>query len=186
MHSDHGAGVELQVADEVEMGLLVRAAPLRRDRILIEVGYAGGLRVSELVALIWSDVIERDGGRVQLSVLGKGHKRREVLLPEVVSRSLLSLSGDAGTNDPVFASPRGGHLTERAVNYMLKRAAINAGINPKLSAHWLRHASLPCRWCNRHSVTATSQSRQTICTRGPASRAGCISIQGCFFNEDED
>jgi len=39
-----------------------------------------------------------------------------------------------------FASPRGGHLTERAVNYMLKRAAANAGINPKLSAHWLRHA----------------------------------------------
>ena len=85
-------------------------------------------------------MIERDGGKVQLSVLGKGHKRREVLLPEVVARSLLSLRGDAGANDPVFASPRGGHLTERAVNYMLKRAATNAGINPKLSAHWLRHA----------------------------------------------
>jgi integrase/recombinase XerD len=90
--------------------------------------------------LTWSDVIERDGGKVQLSVLGKGHKRREVLLPEVVARALLSLRGDAGANDPVFASPRGGHLTERAVNYMLKRAASNAGINPKLSAHWLRHA----------------------------------------------
>jgi integrase/recombinase XerD len=132
--------VAQRIISEVEMGLLVRAAPSRRDRILIEVGYGGGLRVSELVALIWSDVIERDGGRVQLSVLGKGHKRREVLLPEVVSRSLLSLRGDAGANDPVFASPRGGHLTERAVNYMLKRAAIDAGINPKLSAHWLRHA----------------------------------------------
>ena len=100
--------------------LLVRSAPWRLDRILIEVGYAGGLRVSELVALTWSDVIERAGGRVQLSVLGKGHKRREVLLPEVVSRSLLSLRGDAGANDPVFASPRGGHLTERAVNYPAK------------------------------------------------------------------
>jgi len=120
--------------------LLVRSAPSRRDRILIEVGYGGGLRVSELVALTWSDVIEREGGKVQLSVLGNGHKRREVLLPEVVGRSLLSLRGDAGANAPVFASPRGGHLTERAVNYMLKRAAANAGINPKLSAHWLRHA----------------------------------------------
>src|SRR5215468_7542079 len=97
-------------------------------------------RVSQPHSLTWSDVIERDEGRVQLSVLGKGHKRREVLLPEVVARSLLSLRGDAGANDPVFASPRGGHLTERAVNYMLKRAATNAGINPKLSAHWLRHA----------------------------------------------
>jgi len=132
--------VAQRIVSEVEIGLLVRAAPSRRDRILIELGYAGGLRVSELVSLTWSDVIERDGGRVQLSVLGKGHKRREVLLPEVVARSLLSLRGDAGANDPVFASPRGGHLTERAVNYMLKRAATNAGINPKLSAHWLRHA----------------------------------------------
>jgi integrase/recombinase XerD len=132
--------VARRIVSEVEIGLLVRSAPSRRDRILIEVGYGGGLRVSELVALTWADVIERDGGKVQLSVLGKGHKRREVLLPEVVGRSLLSLRGDAGANDPVFASPRGGYLTERAVNYMLKRAAANAGINPILSAHWLRHA----------------------------------------------
>jgi hypothetical protein len=41
-------------------------------------------------------MIERDGGKVQLSVLGKGHKRREVQLPDVVARSLLSLRGDAG------------------------------------------------------------------------------------------
>jgi integrase/recombinase XerD len=132
--------VAQRIVSEVEMGLLVRAAPSRRDRILIEVGYGGGLRVSELVALTWSDVIERDGGKVQLSVLGKGNKRREVLLPEVVGRSLLSLRGDAGANDPVFPSPRGGHITERAVNYMLKRAAAAAGINANLSAHWLRHA----------------------------------------------
>jgi integrase/recombinase XerD len=132
--------VSQRIISEVEIGLLVRAAPSRRDRILIEVGYAGGLRVSELVSLTWSDVIGRDGGRVQLSVLGKGGKRREVLLPEVVSRSLLSLRGDAGANDPIFASPRGGHLTERAINYILKRAATEAGINPKVSAHWLRHA----------------------------------------------
>lgn len=132
--------VAQRIVSEVEMGLLVRAAPARRDRILIEVGYGGGLRVSELVALTWTDVIERDGGKVQLSVLGKGHKRREVLLPEVVGRSLRSLRGDAGANDPVFASPRGGHLTERAVNYMLKRAAAKAGITEKFSAHWLRHA----------------------------------------------
>src|SRR5215467_1220013 len=72
--------VAQRIISEVEMGLLVRAAPSRRDRILIEVGYAGGLRVSELVALTWADVIARDGGRVQLSVLGKGGKRREVLL----------------------------------------------------------------------------------------------------------
>jgi len=132
--------VAQRIISEVEMGLLVRAAPSRRDHILIEVGYGGGLRISELVGLTWADVIERDGGKVQLSVLGKGHKRREVLLPEVVGRSLLSLRGDAGANDPVFSSRRGGRLTVRAVNYMLKRAAIAAGVTADLSAHWLRHA----------------------------------------------
>jgi integrase/recombinase XerD len=65
---------------------------------------------------------------------------RQVLLPEVVSRSLLSLRNDAGTNDPVFASRKGGHLTERAVYGMVKRIAAKAGINEAVSPHWLRHA----------------------------------------------
>jgi hypothetical protein len=51
---------------------------------------------------------------VQLSLTGKVGKVRQVLLPDVVSRSLLSLRGDAGANDPVFASRKGGSLTERS------------------------------------------------------------------------
>ena len=93
---------------------LIRAAPSKRDRVLLEVAYAGGLRVSELVALAWADILPRDQGRVQLSITGKGGKVRRVLLPEIISRSLLSLRGDAGANDPVFASRKGGgRLTER-------------------------------------------------------------------------
>jgi integrase/recombinase XerD len=65
---------------------------------------------------------------------------RQVLLPEIVSRSLLSLRGDAGTDDPVFAKRNGGRLTERAVNKMMKRTAKAAGVNEKVSPHWLRHA----------------------------------------------
>jgi len=130
-----------RIISEVEMGLLIRSAPSRRDRIIIEVGYAGGLRVSELVALSWSHVIVRADGQVQLDVLGKGNKVRQVILPETVSRSLLSLRHDAGANDPVFLSrKRNGRLTERAVNFMLKRAAAEARIDPRFSAHWLRHA----------------------------------------------
>jgi hypothetical protein len=59
----------------------------------------------KLVALTWTDVIERQDGQVQLDVLGKGGKRRQVLLPEVVSRSLLSLRGDAGAG-AISSSPR--------------------------------------------------------------------------------
>ena len=55
--------------------------------------------------------------RPLLSITGKGGKVRQVLLPEIVSRSLLSLGGDAGDSDPVFPSRMGGgKLTERNVN----------------------------------------------------------------------
>jgi integrase/recombinase XerD len=88
----------------------------------------------------YGPAIPRDEGRVQLSILGKGGKVRQVLLPEIVSRSLLSLRGDAGANDPVFAKTNGGRLTERAVNKMMKRTAKAAGVNEDVSPHWLRHA----------------------------------------------
>jgi len=77
---------------------------------------------------------------VQLSILGKGGKQRQVLLPDIVSRSLLTLRGDAGANDPVFAGRKGGPLTERAVHGMVKRTAARAGGNAAISPHWLRHA----------------------------------------------
>jgi integrase/recombinase XerD len=138
--ASRGAGLAKRILSEVEVGLLIRAARSKRDRVLLEVAYAGGLRVSELVGLTWADVLPREE-RVQLSVTGKGGKVRQVLLPEIVSRSLLSLCIDAGANDPVFASRKGrGRLTERAVNGMMKRTAVRAGINPGVSPHWLRHA----------------------------------------------
>jgi integrase/recombinase XerD len=150
--------------------MLIRAAPSKRDRVLLEVAYAGGLRVSELVALAWADVLPRDEGLVQLSVTGKGGKGRQVLLPEIVSRSLLSLRGDAGANDPVFASRQGGgRLTERAVNKMMKRAAKAAGINEAVSPHWLRHAHGSQRAAPRPgSVSSMTMSSRRLTDHGLA------------------
>jgi integrase/recombinase XerD len=138
--AQRGAALAKRIISETEVALLIRAAPSKRDRVLLETLYAGGLRVSEVVALAWADVLARDD-RVQLSVTGKGGFVRQVLLPEVVSRSLLALRSDAGANDPVFPSRKGGgQLTERAVHAMVKRAALKAGINLAVSPHWLRHA----------------------------------------------
>lgn len=128
-----------RIISEVEVGLLIREATSKRDEVLLKVLYTGGLRVSEVVALTWSDVIER-GTKIQLSVTGKGGRIRQVLLPEAVATAILVLRNDAGANDPVFASRKGGRLTERAVNYMMKRAAERAGITDAVSPHWLRHA----------------------------------------------
>ena len=128
-----------RIISEMEVGLLIREANSTRDEVLLKTLYAGGLRVSEIVALSWADVIDREN-KVQLSVTGKGGRVRQVLLPEAVSTQLLALRGDAGANDPIFASRHGGSLSERAVNYMIKRAAERAGITGTVSPHWLRHA----------------------------------------------
>jgi integrase/recombinase XerD len=78
-----GANLAKRIMSEVEVGLLIRAAPTKRDRVLLEVIYAGGLRVSETVALTWADVLPRDD-RVQLSIMGKGGKVRQVHLPDII------------------------------------------------------------------------------------------------------
>ena len=109
---------------------------------MLEVAYFGGLRVSELVGLACGQVIRRDSGEAQLSIVGKGDKAREVLIPAEIAARLLASRGDAPTSAPVFASVRrpGQPLTERAVNYIVKDAAERAGVNPAASVHWLRHA----------------------------------------------
>ena len=138
---NRGAALAKRIISEVDVALLVRSARTKRDRVLLQVLYAGGLRVSELAGLAWADVLPRDKGQLQLSVTGKGGVVRQVLLPEAVSRALLSLRGDAGANDPLFASGKTGtRLTERAVLGVVKRAAERAGIEAPVSPHWLRHA----------------------------------------------
>jgi integrase len=82
---NRGAELAKRIITPTEVSLLIRAAPSKRDRVLLEVLYAGGLRVSEIVALTWSDVLAREEGRVQLSITGKGGKVRKVLLPAIVS-----------------------------------------------------------------------------------------------------
>jgi site-specific recombinase XerD len=100
------------------------------------------LRVSELVILTWGQVIQRDRGEAQLSIVGKGSEAREVLIPAVIATRLFASRGDAPAPAPVFQSVRrpGSSLTERAVNFIVKEAAERAGVNPAASIHWLRHA----------------------------------------------
>ena len=129
-----------RILSEVDIHVLLRAARPGRDRLLLTVAYFGGLRVSELVALTWANVIGRDSGEVQLDIIGKGSKDRQLLLPPEISAELLESRQDAPADAPVFPSPRGGALTDRAVNYMIKRTAARAGIQPDPSVHWLRHA----------------------------------------------
>jgi len=110
-----------------------------RNLVLLRLLYAGGLRVSELAALTWRDVQERDEGG-QVTVHGKGAKTRAVVLPVSVWRDLVALRGHAIPESPVFVSRQGGPLTARQAHRVVAAAAVRAGITDDVSPHWLRHA----------------------------------------------
>jgi site-specific recombinase XerD len=134
--------VAQRILGELEVRKLIDAANPGRDRLMLEVAYFGGLRVSELVSLAWRQVIARDSGEAQLGVTGKGDKVRQVLIPAAIATQLLASRANALATAPVFESVRhpGHPLTDRAVNYMIKACAKRAGVNPAASVHWLRHA----------------------------------------------
>ena len=120
---------------------------------------------------------------------------RQVLLPEAVSRALLSLRGDAGANDPIFASRKtDARLTERAVLGIVKRVAARAGIEAPVSPHWLRHAHASHaidRGATLPEVQSTLGHGNIATTSGylharPESSSASSSIPECFFDDDED
>ncbi|MFK0731401.1 MAG: tyrosine-type recombinase/integrase [Gloeotrichia echinulata GP01] len=109
---------------------------LVRDRALLKFIYATGVRVSEACRLKWSDFQERDSGEVQVTVLGKGDKLRTVLVPVVVWMELEQLRG----HESVFVGATGNAIDRVMAHRIIKDAAVVAGVNPKVSAHWLRHS----------------------------------------------
>ena len=116
-----------------------------RDRTMLEVLYACGLRVSELTNLQISEINLRQG---VIRIVGKGSKERLVPMGEEsivwVSRYLaearLELLKKNLAQNCVFPSNRGVAMTRQAFWYRIKAHAQTAGIQKKLSPHTLRHA----------------------------------------------
>ena len=136
-----------RILSEAEVHRLLALEPDPRNRALLRLSYAGGLRVSELVALRWRDFQPRGEGEGQVTVYGKGGKTRTVLLPAPVWADLLALRGpgapEVHPDAPVFRSRKGGgaqglrvRQAQRLVDAAAKRAGLRAGVSP----HWLRHA----------------------------------------------
>jgi integrase/recombinase XerD len=111
-----------------------------RNRALLTLLYGGGLRIAEVSGLRWRDLAPRDGEAGQATVYGKGGKTRVVLLSAATWKLLAELRGDAGPDDPVFKSRKGGCLDASMIHRIVKSAAARAGLSAEVSAHWLRHA----------------------------------------------
>jgi integrase/recombinase XerD len=120
-----------------------------RDRALLELLYAAGLRVSEALGLDDADV-SRDGAFVR--VIGKGDRERLVPIGDEavawlerygaeVRPALLEL-GRAGTDrgGPVFVGDRGGRLRRQRAWDAIRTAAARAGLAERVSPHTLRHS----------------------------------------------
>ena len=117
----------------------------RRDRALLELLYATGLRVSELVALKLFEVGLNEG---VVRVFGKGAKERLVPLGQVALEWLERYLQEARSQllagrscDAVFVTRRGAGLSRQMFWHLIKRHAARAGIEPtRISPHTLRHA----------------------------------------------
>ncbi|AOA59563.1 site-specific tyrosine recombinase XerD [Acinetobacter larvae] len=114
-----------------------------RDRAMLEVLYACGLRVSELINLR-VDLINLKQG--YLRVLGKGNKERLVPLGEVAREWIERYIQQARptlcqfATDYLFLTQRGGIMSRQNFWYAIKRYALQANIQAELSPHTLRHA----------------------------------------------
>jgi integrase/recombinase XerD len=115
-----------------------------RDRAMLELLYACGLRVSELVTLKTVQIGLAEGC---LRVTGKGSKERLVPFGEEAHRWLTQYLADgraailAGqSSDALFVTARGGAMTRQMFWKLIKAHAVKAGIDAPLSPHTLRHA----------------------------------------------
>ncbi len=120
---------------------------LKRDRAILELLYASGLRVSELVGL---DLGEIDRRGQMLRVLGKGRKERVVPYGAKAQAALeaywpvrdeiLAHPRTRATPEAVFLNHLGGRLTDRSVHMLVRKYARLANVNWDMHPHSLRHA----------------------------------------------
>ena len=116
----------------------------RRDKAMLELLYASGMRISELVSLNLGDV-DTAGGYVRC--FGKGHKERLVPIYEQAAKSVKEYTEEtrpklAHKKDEtaLFLNPRGERLTRQGFWQKLKEYAKAAGLDTQISPHTLRHS----------------------------------------------
>ncbi len=134
-------------ADEVKLLLdrVDNSTPLgQRDKAMLELLYAAGLRVSEMVAL---DVGSVNLETREIRVWGKGSKERVALMGEPAAAALDRYLGDGrrqlvdnSRTEALFVNRYGKRLSERAVQTAIRRYAIEAGLDKKVHPHMLRHS----------------------------------------------
>lgn len=131
-----------------EVGKLLDACPDEtptqlRDKALLEVLYATGARISEVLALVVDDIAET---RDFIKVTGKGDKQRIVPVGGAAQRALEAYlvrgrpALSTGKSHAVFLNKRGGALSRQSSWTIIKDAASRAGLDKEISPHTMRHS----------------------------------------------
>ena len=133
-----------RILSEAELHRILSLEPKPRNRAILTLLYASGVRVSELCALAWRD-LQPNGQAGQITVFGKGGVTRSIQVPPSVWQVVLTLRPkNPGPNDPVFRSRKNtknsGFLQPVAILRVVRAAAKRAGIDLPVSPHWFRHA----------------------------------------------
>ncbi len=121
----------------------IESAPNReyalRDRAILELFYATGIRLAELVAL---DLNDLDIDRLSLRVTGKGNKQRQVFMNRTAAACLQDYlaSRPKIRGNALFLNRFGDRLSRRAVELMFAKILEQAGIEKSASPHTLRHS----------------------------------------------
>jgi integrase/recombinase XerC len=151
-----------KVLDPDQAGRLVTVAtagsdPLdARDRALLELMYSSGLRLAETVGLNLADMDLNDA---TIRVTGKGSKTRVLPMGRHALEALrvylpLRLTVVTTANEPaLFVSQRGGRLTGRAVQYLVRRRALSQEVGQPVNPHMLRHS------CASHLLESSGDLR---------------------------
>jgi len=134
-----------QVRRLMEQPAKLSTAEAKRDRAMLELLYASGMRISELVSLNMGDVNTDDDHYVRC--FGKGHKERIIPIYEQVARTVkeyiegprLQLARNK-QEAALFLNARGERLTRQGFWQKLKEYARTAGLDTKISPHTLRHS----------------------------------------------
>jgi len=109
-----------------------------RDRALLELLYGSGIRVSEATKLNTTDLDLEEG---EVRVFGKGSKERIALIGSKAREAVRKYLSERGRTQSkaLFLNKRGGRLTQRSVERLIKYYARKTGLNRPVTPHTLRH-----------------------------------------------
>lgn len=128
-----------RIMNEEEIHYLIQSTNNQRDKLLLEVLYYTGLRVSEISGLKWSNLQNRETTG-QITVQTKGNKTNVILLPAHLWKELINYKKDSPDDFPIFRSRKKGKLCVGQIQRIVKKIAEKAGITGNISPHWFRHS----------------------------------------------